>query len=625
MASRIPGAIPWAVDINASFPYLDIREEGAFRILKLLPGEGNSPIKCELMGVNIAEVPLFEAFSYVWGDGLDCTGISIDGNMFAVKLNLFFALAFLRLRLSARFLWVDAICINQNDIEERSSQVQMMRDIYGSAIRTYVWLGLGDSWTYRALEFLPRLAEVLETPEDKEVEVLDSLLLKEDFVHGMLAVAYLLVNSWFSRVWVIQEVAVAKMATVFLGSETIEAGTKSTCITNLSRLCGPAFQGIFFRALKRKHKFDEKTIQIIEGLNQNIINHLMILPVANGSLNPTAERMPITSLLVYTRTYKSTDPRDRVFAWHRIAKDLNHIKPDYTKSVGEVYAAVVKGSFLSRDPWSLSELRWIGALEKSPIEEIPSWVPDYHKLGRHRLGFLYSAAYNPGGSAPTPIYNIVLTDDPNYKVLHLPGIKIDTIKVLSSPEPTNDSMKNSGVAIMRQFISEWKTVASASRTDLYPTGGTRWEAFWKTILADLAVSQLHKGGAPDSTQRINLLRDQNVDASARRLRDDDIYVPPLTGSEEEMLTAAFEHYSPPFIGHKLCVTERNLLVLSTPFAEVGDVACMFLGGNPLYVIRPIEDGFYMFVGECYVHGFMDGEIIKEVEAGRSTFEEFKLK
>ena len=76
MASRIPGTIPWAVDINASFPYLDIREEGACRILKLLPGEGDGPIKCELIEVNVAEVPLFEAFSYAWGGGIDCTGLN---------------------------------------------------------------------------------------------------------------------------------------------------------------------------------------------------------------------------------------------------------------------------------------------------------------------------------------------------------------------------------------------------------------------------------------------------------------------------------------------------------------------------------------------------------------------
>ncbi len=88
---------------------------------------------------------------------------------------------------------------------------------------------------------------------------------------------------------------------------------------------------------------------------------------------------------------------------------------------------------------------------------------------------------------------------------------------------------------------------------MYPAGGTRWEGFWKTILVDLAVDQLHKGGTPDTTRHFNLMRDQNVNASARRLRKDYVYVPPLTDTEEEKLNAAFEYYFPPFVGHKLCI------------------------------------------------------------------------
>ncbi len=52
---------------------------------------------------------------------------------------------------------------------------------------------------------------------------------------------------------------------------------------------------------------------------------------------------------------------------------------------------------------------------------------------------------------------------------------------------------------------------------------------------------------------------------------------------------------------------------------------MLLGGNPLYILRPIEDDFYLFVGQCYVHGLMDGEVVNEAKAERSTFEEFRLK
>jgi hypothetical protein len=88
------------------------------------------------------EDPEYEALSYVWGSGENKQKILIDGQQLSVTANLAEALEYLYNRDGPRKLWVDAICINQEDIPERSQQVGNMTEIYARARNAVVWIGL---------------------------------------------------------------------------------------------------------------------------------------------------------------------------------------------------------------------------------------------------------------------------------------------------------------------------------------------------------------------------------------------------------------------------------------------------------------------------------------------------
>ena len=117
------------------------------RLISLKPGKWDDPICCHLDVVSLGEKPEFEALSYTWGEK-QATNVRsrmrLNGQDFAIALNLETALRHLRSEANARVLWVDAICINQGDIEERNEQVSMMRDIYSSSQRVLIWLGTVD-------------------------------------------------------------------------------------------------------------------------------------------------------------------------------------------------------------------------------------------------------------------------------------------------------------------------------------------------------------------------------------------------------------------------------------------------------------------------------------------------
>lgn len=178
-------------------------EKDELRLLHIKPGEGDSPIKCSLEKVPhgrfsrhdegiydwtigkgyqtsddlqtgatyenlewtavrakhqpLCWVPEYEALSYVWGDPPSTVDIDVNGQLVKVRENLKDALLALRLSNTERVMWIDALCINQDDIKERSAQVSRMPEIYQRAIRTISWLGTADTAALDAMDTLERL------------------------------------------------------------------------------------------------------------------------------------------------------------------------------------------------------------------------------------------------------------------------------------------------------------------------------------------------------------------------------------------------------------------------------------------------------------------------------------
>ena len=162
-------------------------------MLRLLPSEDAAAgIKCRLFNYPLRlskRTHLYEALSYVWGKEDDAKSISIDGRLFTVRDNLHRALLRLRNHSVERVLWVDAICINQEDDKEKEDQIQHIATIYNRANRVIVWLGDATDDSNQAFEHIRIAAEdesrVPSSDEDSEKAVL-----------GILA------RKWFRRIWV---------------------------------------------------------------------------------------------------------------------------------------------------------------------------------------------------------------------------------------------------------------------------------------------------------------------------------------------------------------------------------------------------------------------------------------
>jgi Heterokaryon incompatibility protein (HET) len=113
----------------------------AIRLVIVYPGELTEPIRFKIIHTTWGKKPEFEALSYVWGVQTPETKIFSSEGYLVVVPNLKDALRRLRSSLKSRALWVDKICINQQDDIERGHQVQAMHIIFGTATETIVWLG----------------------------------------------------------------------------------------------------------------------------------------------------------------------------------------------------------------------------------------------------------------------------------------------------------------------------------------------------------------------------------------------------------------------------------------------------------------------------------------------------
>jgi hypothetical protein len=128
----------------------------SIRVLRLLSADDRSAdIECQIEHVDLNEDPFYEALSYTWGDANDRREIQIDGHRVSVSANLEVALRSLRHEHHvgpSRVLWVDALCINQDDLTEKATQIRMMYEIYASAATVLAWTGEASDDVNKAFE-----------------------------------------------------------------------------------------------------------------------------------------------------------------------------------------------------------------------------------------------------------------------------------------------------------------------------------------------------------------------------------------------------------------------------------------------------------------------------------------
>lgn len=291
--------------------YMDKKLTGTAetRLVHLLPGHPREPIECTLQAVNLQQIGDYEALSYVWGRKLARETISVNGVSLAVTENLLDALRHLRLADRKRVLWIDAICINQMDIDERNQQVRRMGDIYSRSLRVISWLGTEAEASRAAFTFLAKSYQSLSHHQGSTNDV------------GWQALKDLYHRDYWRRVWIVQEMCLARRVVVVCGATQIPW----VYITELRK--------------RRMHRWPQYLTQGERDFMRSPLSRI-------DHVRETHQKKgcPLWTLLESFQESQCRVIHDRVYGFLGLASDCSNedLPIDYLRSVSELYRDVIR-------------------------------------------------------------------------------------------------------------------------------------------------------------------------------------------------------------------------------------------------------------------------------------------
>ncbi|OTB08135.1 hypothetical protein M426DRAFT_7941 [Hypoxylon sp. CI-4A] len=399
---------------ESGYPYRELGDTDV-RLLRIVPGTG--PIECTLHQIPIAKVPAFWALSYVWGDATEKETITLEGKPFQVTKNLYGALHQFRQRPydighPRDDFWIDAICINQDDPDERAHQVARMMEIYHTGL-TIAWLG--PIIEPRVDNFFKRLAhwphgrrisrrEALRVlfrksrsmwSEWEPIDDDDNITVDEEFGDIFLdvcrAMTWLLCRPWFSRVWTIQEASVLAAPSIYIGRYRLH----SSLLIDIFDILASVDHSLYLTPGGRRIM----TLKLIQRL---------YFCIGTGR-DDDPEKMDLAQvfmeLIRCANKKESSDPRDQIYGLLGLLRFFKNeempeeLKPNYRLPFEQVYWDYAV--FMYQSPYGL------GLLDCSvnDLPGVPSWVPDFRKAA---LG-------------PTKRYKQSLRMSYDKRILHLQG------------------------------------------------------------------------------------------------------------------------------------------------------------------------------------------------------------
>ncbi|KAM3417694.1 hypothetical protein BST61_g5929 [Cercospora zeina] len=563
-----------------------------FRVLIILPGLGAEELHCHLRIASLQHdvLPQYETISYAWGDRNQRSSITINNVTLNVPYSTKAALHRMRLAREERVVWIDAICINQNDLSERGAQVSIMATIYMYGTGNLVFLGDDEEQvaevTVAALNFThEKVMHALKSLDSEgrlkldagEVPYewnFDSIINDVDLgVHERL---YSL--PWFRRLWVIQEIALAARNTCHWGSFQFPLPTALTVGAVLARHPFPfGHQVGGFEAAKAMNSYATFKWRTARVLNWGLLEFMQGFA-----------------------TFSASEPRDRVFAavqlyrkWNDLLSIPPLLTPDYSKSVAEVYRDATRYIF---------EHRGLG--NGMRLDSIQHRSPD--DLDKTMSGF---TSWTIRFDRVWDFFSFRSDPDPNIMTLRV--LTIDTIATTTQAMTNEDTDDLAMVQTIIETLSSWT---------LPP------------VIAEVLSAGVLK---------TNIIKFRDI---AQKFEAYQLFLQYITAHHElphrlwqlqEDATLGFRHaawfralFSEASRHRRYFRTRMGWPGCGPKLMREGDVILVAQGANMPCVLRPVEGGnYYLFVGTAYVYGLMDGELFdgEMIQAKEEEEEEDDMK
>lgn len=556
-----------------------LRDPSSFRLLTLLPSENNAPLRCQINEFTDLPHTTYEALSYAWGEPEHARSIEIcntddidrTGLFFAITSNLHQALQRLQTQ-EPRRLWIDAICINQDDLKEKGHQVGRMGQIYRDAAQVIVWLGEDDAY--------PRTRALLMQDGKNRWP----LTLPEADIGELVTIP------WFFRVWAVQEYVLAKSITYQLGAMSLPAQHVETVITR---------HGTYLDG--------EKTLRNQWRSICLLYEHRKLVQARKVG-TASARLSLVRTFLDLTRQRFCKDSRDRIYGLLGMF-DNTSIVPDYSLPPQQVYQEFVSRHLKAGDFAILHEC-CIGIANADE----QSYIPFFGQSRSHNKYIPFADPLDATYSAGLHLSPTVTMDDG--AAISILGSSIDTIQ------------RKLDFADDFQIVLDARglVVPEASQIPLHGTWGAIYQTIMSHFVADPPMRARWRKDfeenrlAPQFT-KAPYSHQSLFDVLVRTIRTDMNADFDFVSSKGQVRTDAHLHRSRRDIlaERSLFWTTQGYIGLGSRYLQPYDEVAVFDGDTTPFILRKNsateERGDkYKIVSDCYMYGWMYGSFPDETVA-----------
>ena len=318
---------------DRAFRYEQSLQGREIRLIQLTSAERGADINCSLVYKKLDTDTAYNTLSYVWGDQSEKRRVICNGMACMITVNLFHALTHIRSTRAEVLLWADALCIDQNNEAEKTRQVRMMGDIFRQAQLVVVWLGPEEEHDRESYSIACRIYGLLG---DATLDVAESVaeggktldfkkagLPEEPSDSRWAHLIHLLTKEWYSRIWIVQEFLVASSCIFSCGQ--LEMDPK--VLLSVCKYLSVQYQ---FRAALTVAGLQDPSIPV-EGVSLGgaDLSYLRQKRSEESGLD-------LLVLLGVTKSFKSMDPRDRIFALLGLQNDIPLDCIDYSHELSSV-------------------------------------------------------------------------------------------------------------------------------------------------------------------------------------------------------------------------------------------------------------------------------------------------